>query len=453
MSSRAPDLLSSIFSTERRPVVPLFHGGAIAMKVRRPDAEPLEFAELPASKRRTAIWEMHPNVHCSIIGTCLSAGELRRLLIKLGVDGAAAADDHTLHKQAVTLAGKQQGGGKFIQKALDRLHAAAVKQCAKLADENSLLRSWEDALKRGEIPGAYWAVLSHPAATENIMRRAFGDVHMLSHIMGAANRADIRRLRELEDQNAALAAKLEMQQRHLRDGFVARDEKIRALNEALCRALAQAPVSAAHVADDAVAARDALIDLERRLNRELARRGRFEARLETMTLAYREADSGRQAAEHENSKLRNEIALVEAQFNTSMAHPSTSAQDAQPREIDPERIAATMPELGGTLVLYVGGRARQVPALKAVVERAGGLFLYHDGGIEHAAGLLPGLVSRADCAAFPIDCVSHDAMTTVKRLCQQAGKPLIPLRTSSLASLLSGLATLKGASRAAAAAH
>ncbi len=242
-------------------------------------------------------------------------------------------------------------------------------------------------------------------------------------MMGAANRADIRRLRELEDQNAALAAKLEMQQRHLRDGFVARDEKIRALNEALCRALAQAPVSAAHVADDAVAARDALIDLERRLSRDVARRERLEARLETMTLACRETESRQQAAEHENSKLRNEIALVEAHFNTSMAH------DAKPQEIDPERIAATMPELDGTLVLYVGGRAHQVPALKAVVERAGGIFLYHDGGIEHAAALLPGLVSRADCAAFPIDCVSHDAMTTVKRLCRQAGKPLIPLRT------------------------
>jgi hypothetical protein len=162
-----------------------------------------------------------------------------------------------------------------------------------------------------------------------------------------------------------------------------------------------------------------------------------------MTLACREGESRRQAAEHENCKLRNVIALVEAHVNSVMA----MAQDAKPRESDPERIAAAMPELDGALVLYVGGRTHQVPALKAVVERAGGIFLYHDGGIEHASGLLPGLVSRADCAAFPIDCVSHDAMTTVKRLCRQAGKPLVPLRTSSLASLLSGLATLKGALR------
>jgi hypothetical protein len=47
-------------------------------------------------------------------------------------------------------------------------------------------------------PGRYWALLSHAAATETIVKKAFQDVHMLSHLVGAANRADIRRLRELE---------------------------------------------------------------------------------------------------------------------------------------------------------------------------------------------------------------------------------------------------------------
>ena len=81
--------------------------------------------------------------------------------------------------------------------------------------------------------------------------------------------------------------------------------------------------------------------------------------------------------------------------------------------------------------------------MRAAVERGGGDFLHHDGGIEHSIAMLPGLIGRADCVAFPIDCVSHDAMATVKRQCRQAGKPFIPLRTSSLASLLAGIATLR----------
>jgi hypothetical protein len=91
-------------------------------------------------------------------------------------------------------------------------------------------------------------------------------------------------------------------------------------------------------------------------------------------------------------------------------------------------------------VLYVGGRTNQVPQLKAVVERIGDVFLHHDGGIEHSMTLLPGLIGRADIAMFPIDCISHDAMGTVKRQCRLTGTPFVPLRLSSLACLLSGLA-------------
>src|ERR1700678_858786 len=239
MSSRAPDLLSNIFASGLRPKATVFARSMIPMKVNGSGATSAGEFTPPTSKRRTAIWDMHQSVHCSIIGTCLSSGEIRRLLTKLGVQDAESASDHDLHKQGVALAGRPQGGGKFIQKALDRRHEAAIKQFAKAGDESALRQLWDEAVKRGDIPGAYWAVLSHPAATDAIMRQEFGDVHMLSHMVGAANRADIRRLRQLEEENTALSAKLELQQHQLRDGFTDRDGKIRLLNEALGRALAQ----------------------------------------------------------------------------------------------------------------------------------------------------------------------------------------------------------------------
>jgi hypothetical protein len=282
-------------------------------------------------------------------------------------------------------------------------------------------------VKRGDIPGAYWAVLSHPAATDAIMRMTFGDVHMLSHMVGAANRADIRRLCQLEQENAALSAKLELQQRQLRDGFVERDDKIRLLNEALSRAFAQAPACAEHANDDVRAAEAALIDLDRRLTRELTRCKRLEGRLEAATLALSQAERARREAEGECERLHGELSLVETQIAGWLG----------------EEQSALAPQLEGAQVLYVGGRAHHVPQLKAAVERAGGKFLYHDGGIEHSMTLLPGLISRADYAAFPIDCVSHEAMGILKRQCRQLAKPFVPLRTSSLASLLSGLATLE----------
>ncbi len=427
MSSRAPDLLSNIFTNGLQPRSAALPRGTIPMKSRgSADASNAEFLA-PASRKRTAIWDMHHSMHCSIIGTCLSSGEIRRLLIKLGVHGAESASDHDLHKQGVSLAGRAQGGGKFIQKALDRRHEAAIKQFAKAEDEGALCQLWDDAVKRGDIPGAYWAVLSHPAATDAVMRKAFGDVHMLSHMVGAANRADIRRLCQLEQENAGLSAKLELQQRQLRDGFVERDNKIRLLNEALSRALARTAAPSQEAGDDARLAEAALIDLDRRLSREIARRQRLEGRVQAAALALSRAERARRDAEREGENLRHELSLVERQLNGWFG----------------EEHSDLAPELSGAQLLYVGGRTHQVPQLKAMVERAGGRFLHHDGGIEHSVTLLPGLISRADYAVFPIDCVSHEAMGIVKRQCRQMAKPFVPLRTSSLASLLSGIAALE----------
>jgi Uncharacterized protein conserved in bacteria (DUF2325) len=448
-----PDLLASLFSGGVSGGSRPLSRRVLAMKA--PVMEGRQAGEFvpPVSRKRTTIWDMHHSVHCSIIGTCLSSAEIRRLLVKLDVPGAETADDHDLHKQGVALAGKAHGGGKFIQKALDHRHETAIRQFAKAKDEAALGRLWDDAARRGDIPGAYWATLSHPLATDALMRKAFGNVHMLSHMIGAANRADIRRLCQLEEENAAQSARIEAQQRQLRDGFTERDGRIRLLNDALGRALARAPALPETVADDARAAREAIRDLEGRLDRETARHARLEGRLEAALRTQSQAETARRIAVRECEDLRRELALAEAQIAGLLAQESTK-QESTKQESTKQATAGQDPagtvahdsialQLGGAQVLYVGGRAHQVPQIKAVVERAGGVLLYHDGGIEHSTALLPGLVSRADCTVFPVDCISHDAMGLVKRQCRQAAKPFVPLRTSSLASLLAGLARLE----------
>src|SRR5262249_21255177 len=130
-------------------------------------------------------------------------------------------------------AGQHGMVAKQIQKALDRRHRSAIARFAKAATAEDLRRCWDDAVQAGEIPGAYWAILTHPASTDAVARRAFGAVHMLSHLVGAANRADIRRLHQLETEKAALEDKVARQHAHLRDTIVARDTRIRELSAAL----------------------------------------------------------------------------------------------------------------------------------------------------------------------------------------------------------------------------
>jgi Uncharacterized protein conserved in bacteria (DUF2325) len=427
VSSRQLQQLPSVVLPSRTPAGP--QASLLALKVLEPPTDAGSLTALEPS-RRTKIWEMHSTLHCSIVGTCLSTGELRRLLVRLKVAGVQTAGDHDVHMLGVMLGDRPKAGARELQKALDRRHRAAVHRFAKAKTADAISALWEDALQSGDIPGAYWALLSHPGSTDAIIKRAFGDVHMLSHLIGAANRADIRRLRELEGQNGALTAKLERQQRQLRDGFTRRDQTIRRLNDLLAqsvgpRAEAQAPLGE----EERIAMREAIAELHQRLESETARRKRLEQRLAATMEAGAEGERTRHQLERQCKALGQELAAVETRIG--LLFPSLEGAAADPVH------------LCGRSVLYVGGRAHQIPQCRAIVERCGGAFLHHDAGVEHSAALLPGLISRADIVLFPVDCVSHDAVAVVKRSCGQLGKRLMPLRTSSLACLLSALAAIE----------
>jgi hypothetical protein len=378
--------------------------------------------------RRTRIWEFGVNLHCSIIGTCLTTAELRHIVEKLD-PGMGAASEHDLHMRGVLLAGRRSDGAKFLQKALDRRHHVAVARFAKAKDTAAVLALWDEAQRQGDIPGAYWAALTHAATTEDVIKRIFGDVHMLSHLVGAANRADIRRLRQLETDNAALAAKLERQQRQLHEGFAAREATIRRLEDMLARRAGERADDALAEASDAETCERLIGDLDKRLARETARRERSEQRRRELAATLAESERAHAAERATSAAVRQELDAAEQHL----------AALAQPRERDAGI------DLGGLTLLYVGGRAHQIPLLKGLVERAGGQFLHHDGGIEHGAALLPALIGRADCVAFPIDCISHDAVAIIKRLSRQSGRPYLPLRTASLACLAASLVRISAA--------
>jgi hypothetical protein len=105
----------------------------------------------------------------------------------------------------------------LLHKALDRQHRGALNQFRRAKDAAGVLSLWQETAKRGNIPGAYWAAITHPAATDHVIKRIFAKVHMLRTSSGAANRADIQKLRQLEEQHAALVETIDRQQQHLRD--------------------------------------------------------------------------------------------------------------------------------------------------------------------------------------------------------------------------------------------
>ncbi len=389
------------------------------------DSDLLPVAEPTAKRPR--ISDLSGYLHCSVIGTCLSTAELRQILVKLNIEGVENASDHELHAKGVTLAGKRSPAAKLLSKALDRRHRLAVNQFAKATSIAELRRLWDEALQRGDIPGAYWAVITHPKANDELIRHVFGEVHMLSHLVGAANRADIRRLNLLEAENARLLAKTERQQAQLRDAIVARDEKIGTLNQLLSKAIAGGQTVDAMTSADAERETLAKLveDLERRLSAESRKRTRADERIATLEAKLRAEQDLRKAAEAQAQSLRDELTALETAL----------AESAPAGEAEPDSPV----DLRGLSLLYVGGRADHVARLRASAELCGATLAHHDGGVEESTGLLDGLIQRADTVLFPVDCVSHQAVWAVKRLCRQAEKPYMPLRSAGLGSFLAAL--------------
>jgi hypothetical protein len=382
-----------------------------------------------AVQRRAKIWEMNPSLHCSIVGTCLTTADLRALVRKFMVLSKDNPTDHDYHGIAVSAAGKQDNLAKQIQKTLDRQHKAAIARFEAAESGADVLKVWTESVRNGDIPGAYWAALTHPKTDDAVVRKVFGEVHMLSHLVGAANRADIRRLHRLEEEKTELTEKLARQESQLRDGILARDEKIADLTRLLSVRIASNDAGHDKIQSDEGAGLESVIaDLRKQLDGEIARRQRAETKVES--LARTRTDDARRlrSLERDLAQVTHELEIADTHL---APEPARSTEDNDW-------------SLDGAHILYIGGRPHQIPKLKAFVESVSGSLLHHDGGIDERDGLLAGLVSRADVAVFPVDCVSHAAMLNAKKLCRQLGKPFVPLRSSGVSSLLHGLRSWVG---------
>ncbi|MDB5816925.1 MAG: hypothetical protein JWQ11_565 [Rhizobacter sp.] len=409
----------------------------VAAAVGRP-LRPLPFelagAGAAAPLRRVKLSELDTPIHCSIVGTCLGTRELRKLVAKYKALDAVRASDLDVHHAAVELAGEPGEGTKALNKMLDQRHELAVRRFKPVGSAGALIESWQQALKAGDVPGAYWAVMTHPLADTHVRHVAFGDVHMLSHLVGAANRADVRRLVDLEAVNASLQDKVERQQRRMQEAAQAHRgvvDGLRAEIEGLRGALARQTGSAGGAGSGsgsgsadgdsmarALVLRDAEVALQS-TRREAAERSAQESRAQASRL---QAEVDR--ASKRLSALAAEVHAMEAQ-----------AEEA----VRPGARADSLSALRGRRVLYVGGRPSSNASIRSLCERVGIDLTVHDGGIEDRKGLLAAAIPGSELVLFPVDCVDHDSVFNLKRHCLRHDVTWMPLRTAGNASFLAAL--------------
>lgn len=376
--------------------------------------------------RRLKTWQISRHYHCSIIGTCMTTGELRQILTKVGEPDARVGNDHLLHSRGVWLAGQDGVAGKLLNKALDRRHEILIKRAAKL-EASELPDFWREAYDRGDIAGAYWAIMTHPAADEELRIEVFGEVHMLSHLVGSASRLDLARLNALQRLLDRHEETIGRQERRLEKAAVEADAlrgEIAGLQDGLRKAQASeaALLSARRREMESLPPETARAeDLAQKL---------AAARDELRLMQQRCEDADARAVE-----LAKENECLER-----LVCGDAGEDDAAPQ---------SQPVPDGA-ILYVGGRRNLYDKLRTVAGAQGVTLMLHDGGMEDSTTLLPAVIAQAEVVLFPVDHISHTATGIIKRFCRESGKPYMPLRSAGLSSFIASIGQIGAATAVAA---
>lgn len=166
---------------------------------------PAAFAPTVGPRRRKKLWELETRCHCPLVGSCLPVAEMRRLAKRAGLD-AAEMSDYTLHTHVVGHCGENGEVARHIPRFLEERHAADVARFSSIRGEPAVLALWRQAMTTGDVAGPLWAAWSHADLAEDGVKAIYGEIHMLSHQIGAAARADLRRLEQLAKDNTRLHA-------------------------------------------------------------------------------------------------------------------------------------------------------------------------------------------------------------------------------------------------------
>jgi hypothetical protein len=400
-----------------RTGVPLNLARAVA-RVQRLRAPPSVAPPASAGARRR-LWELPPRALDMVLGVALPHEALRRVARRV-LRAEPKAQGHELHAGLVTECRRRGPLAEALQDELERQHAAPQRQAAEADSPEALARWWQGQAGRGELPGALWAVLSHPRCTEALQQQVLGEVQMLQFQAGQAARVELARFEALIDENAVLARALAAAQQRCTQ-----------------LAAAHARVHAACLAENATL------------------RGRvaaLEGQMRALRADAAAAPTGAQQAariEGLERALRKALAPVKAHASAPGAVPKPVPKSVPvPALQSPQTpgaagfAAAAGPEegLGQRNVLCVGGRTAIVPVYRRLVEARGGRFLHHDGGEEDKLGALDATLAAADLVICQAGCVSHNAYWRVKDHCKRTGKRCVFVETPSAAGLQRALA-------------
>lgn len=390
----------------------------------------------PQGSSRIKLWQLEGLYHCPVIGTCLS----RKELVRLADECSLLADrnnDYALHAEVVGWSKTRNPVAEKLHKLLDRKFANELSQFTACRDEQALLAAWKDMLGMGQVAAGMWVVMTHKHSSDKIRHIVYGDVHMLSHQLGAGQTADLRQLQVLRQEVAGLRAeKLHWQAEQAKQVRMQQEQReqlaaLRVQNASLQSLQADQVERLAAYENGLV-----MIGMGQRL---LALQAANE-QLRDSAQRARMLEERLQASRHDVADLRKQRDKLAAE--RSFMERCLSALDTAPANCESSQPCDQCQQQSCRSVLYVGGRASLLAQYRLLAERAGCNLLHHDGGLEESLARLPELIGSADAVICPTDCVSHSAYYKVKAQCKRAGKPCLFIQSASVSGFATALAQI-----------
>ena len=366
------------------------------------DAEPSDWLPSERAGKRRMLWEVGGSLQCSLLGTCLSEDDLLGAIRRCGLALLPSAKSYDIHAQCVKMATSANVLSKALHKLLDKRYEGAVRLVSRAVIESEILALWGKLRDSGRIGAAYWAIMSHTHVPAEVIRRVFGEVHMLSHLHGRGAREMATQIAEMQHRASEVEARLRRAETARNEALAERDAA-RAARDA--RAAGSSTTEASDLGSQASAPVTTRKDTSGKRDRVLAA-ARARAR----------------QAEAETAQLR--AALLGLQRAQRMQQPALATCACCKANVGPC-------SLDGCRILYLGGRKSVLPHLKSAAEAREAILLVHDGGVEDGAHRIEELVGGCDAVVCPIDCVSHGACKLAKVLCRRFNKPFLPIPTAS----------------------
>ena len=383
--------------------------------------EPTRFT----GSRRRRLWELSHECHCPVVGVCIPLDTLRRIVNK-ALSGKALADDYEVHVGAVAECMHRNRLSEALHAELEQRYAMDVRRFKAAKTARELADLWSQAIRQGDVAGAFWAALVHPRCDAVMQEVLCRDMHMLQHQAGANARIDVARFAAVLDENAVLARELGRAQERSTRLLAEKSVEIMRLTTMHMRVQADNITKESRIAflcEDltALKASNPVLDASTRLLKKLDQMAERQAELET-----------------QNAALRHKLVTAAKALEAVKSYPQGATRTERPERANP-RVSPISLYLKQKTVLCVGGRTGNIANYRDLIERVGGRFAHHDGGLEDNQSVLDACLAAADLVICQTGCISHNAYWKVKDFCKRTGKRCVFVENPSTSSLVRGL--------------